>query len=549
VLAAFGIVLAVLLASYVGAEAWATRSVASHVTVLGEDLGGLPRADAKAALVRLASTVNSTPIEVGVAGYPATLMPSASGLTFDANATLDRLTGFTLNPSRLIDHLRGGGAVAPVVTVDKKALSDAVSAIASKLDRAEQSATITLDGAKVVVSGGQPGIAVKTDETVAALKGAWPSDTVVPPVATVTQPAVPRAAAEAFQATVNYNEFSDKITLTGPNGNVDLAPEDWAKFASVDVSDGTPRLVVDGEALAASLLKAHPGLNNAAHGPSVAFDSKHNLKVTEAQPGREINASSLGAHVIGAASRDDRTSVMPYTITAPAPLSNNVNVNVGDFTTKVSGFDTFLPWEPVRTKNLANAASKIKGTIIAPGGIFDLTKVISPIDSAHGYYPAGVINNGVHTLGMGGGLSQMATTSYNAAYFAGYDILDHRQHSVWFTRYPAGRESTIYSGQINMVFKNDTPYAAIMNSYIVGDRLHVDIWSTPYYRVETSATPHLNVRAPGVTVLHRPDCVPSRAGQAGFTITNYRKVFLGDKKVKDEAETWTYQPDNAIKCE
>jgi len=149
---------------------------------------------------------------------------------------------------------------------------------------------------------------------------------------------------------------------------------------------------------------------------------------------------------------------------------------------------------------------------------------------------------------MGGGLSQMATTSYNAAYFAGYEILAHRQHSVWFPRYPAGRESTIYSGQINMVFKNDTPYAAIVNSYIEGDRLHVDIWSTPYYRVETEATPHLNVRAPGVTNLTSPDCVASKAGQAGFTITNYRRVYLGDKQVKDEADTWTYQPDNAITC-
>ena len=536
-----------LLASYVGAEAWATRSVASNVTVLGENLGGLPRADAKTKLVRLASAANSTPIEVGVAGYSATLVPSASGLTFDANATLDRLTGFTLSPTRLVDHVRGGGATAPVVNVDKKALSDAVGRVASHLDQSAQSAAITIDGARVVVTGGQPGIVVKADETVAALSAAWPAETVVPSVATITQPAVEQKVAEAFQATVNFTEFAKDITLTGPNGNVDLAPEDWAKFASVDTSTGTPELVVDGEGLAASLIKAHPELNNAARASSVTFDSSHNLQVSQAQPGRELNASSLGAHVLGAASRDSRTSVLPYTITQPAPPPNNVNI--GDFTTKISGFDTFLPYEPIRTKNLQNAANIIAGTIVAPGATFDLTKVISPIDAAHGFVAAGVLVNGIHTLGMGGGLSQMATTSYNAAYFAGYTILDHRPHSVWFTRYPAGRESTIYTGQINMVFKNDTPYAAIMNSYIDGNRLHVDIWSTPYYRVETSATPHLNVRAPGVTVITRPDCVPSGAGQAGFTITNYRKVFLGDKKVKDEAYSWTYQPDNAIKCE
>ena len=539
--------LAVLLASYVGAEAWATRTVAPDVTVLGEDLGGMPRSDAKAALARLASTAYSTPIELDVAGYSATVVPSASGLVVDANATLDRLTGFTLNPKRLLDHLRGGGVEAPVVRVDRTALSDAVAVVAGTLDRKAESAQITLDGAEVMVTGGQPGIAVNTEETVAALSAAWPAKTVVPPVATVTQPAVSHEVAEAFRAEVNLNEFAQSITLTGPNGNAELAPEDWAKFATVDTSTGTPQLVVDGKRLGAALLATQPGLNNEPRGSSVSFDSSHNLVVDQGQPGRVIDTSSLSAHVLGAAGRATRTAVLPYTITAPAPPSENLNI--GDFTTKISSFDTFLPWEPIRTSNLRNAANKIAGTILPAGGTFDLTKVISPIDSEHGYVEAGVINNGVHTLGMGGGLSQMATTSYNAAYFAGYDIIAHRQHSVWFTRYPAGRESTIYSGQINMVFKNDTPYAAIVNSYIEGDRLHVDIWSTPYYRVETEATPHLNVRAPGVTTLTSPDCVPSRAGESGFTITNYRRVFLGDKQVKDEADTWTYQPDNAIVCQ
>ena len=187
--------------------------------------------------------------------------------------------------------------------------------------------------------------------------------------------------------------------------------------------------------------------------------------------------------------------------------------------------------------------------IVPPGGTFDLTEVLSPITIAGGYFPAGVITDGIHTEGVGGGLSQMATTVYNAAYFAGFDILEHREHSVYFTRYPAGREATIYTGQINMVFKNDTPYAAIMSAYVEDSRLYVDIWSTTYYRVETSASPRSNVRYPGTTVVAGPDCVPSKAGQPGFTITNYRKVYVEDTLVKDEQDRWTYRPDNAIECE
>ena len=538
--------LAVLLAAYGGAEAWATRTVAGDVTVLGERLGGMPRADAKVELVRLAESLNSTPITLSVANYSATMVPSASGLTVDAEATLDRLTGFTLDPKRLIDHIRGGGAVEPVVSIDERALSDAVKLAASTLDRKAQSAAITLDGAKVMVDGGQPGIVVDNKATEGVVTAAWPAVTSVAPVATVTPPAIERTVALAFEEQVNSREFGEDITLTGPNGDVVLSPEAWAKYAKVDTSTGAPMLVVDGERLAASLLETQPELNNAARGSSVFFDASHNLQVDEGQPGREIDVSGLGKRVLVAAETVTRSATMPYTITAVMPPAENVNI--GDFTTRISAFDTPLTNEKIRNKNLQHAAEKISGFILLPGATFDLTKVLSPITIADGYVEAGVLVNGIHTTGVGGGLSQMATTSYNAAYFAGFDLIKHRQHSVWFPRYPAGRESTIYEGQINMVFKNDTPYAAIMNAYIENNRLHVDIWSTPHYRVETEATPHMNVVAPGTTVITDPACEPSNAGQSGFSITNYRRVYLGDTLVKDEADKWTYKPDNAIEC-
>jgi len=547
VLAALGIVAALLLATYVGAEAWATRTVASGVTVLGEDLGDLSRADAGVALSRLADTVNSTPIDMGVEGYSVPMTPAGAGLAMDAVATLDRLTGFTLNPQRLLDHVRGGDAVEPAVQVDSGTLGTAVGRVATILDRDAESAAIALDGAEVTVDGGQPGIVVDEDATIEMVLDQWPQETHLTPVAQVTQPATTRIAAVAFQEDANSRLLAEDISLTGPNGDVVITPEEWAKFASVDTSGGIPELVVDGEGLSAALVEDNPALNNEARGSSAGFDASHNIQIDEGQPGREIDTSLLGERVLTAAAVATHTAELPYTITAVVPPAENLNIE--DFTTKISAFDTPLTYETIRTKNLQHAADKIAGVILTPGATFDLTEVLSPITIEDGYFSAGVINNGIHTTGVGGGLSQMATTSYNAAYFAGFELLDHRQHSVWFTRYPAGRESTIYSGQINMVFKNDTPYAAIMNSYIEDNRLHVDIWSTPYYRVETEATPHLNVTAPGTTVISSAECVPSRAGQSGFTITNYRRVYLDDELVKDEADTWTYKPDNAIECE
>ena len=157
--------------------------------------------------------------------------------------------------------------------------------------------------------------------------------------------------------------------------------------------------------------------------------------------------------------------------------------------------------------------------------------------------------NGVFTTGIGGGLSQMATTTYNAGYFAGYHDVTHRPHSVWFPRYPAGRESTIYSGQINVVFENTTPYAMIMNSYVENGYLNVDIWSTPYFTVKTKASPKTNVKQPTYGGIERKGlrAAGSRA-KPGFTITNTRWVYLGDKLEEKRSWTWTYKPDNGVRC-
>jgi vancomycin resistance protein YoaR len=221
-----------------------------------------------------------------------------------------------------------------------------------------------------------------------------------------------------------------------------------------------------------------------------------------------------------------------------------------DFLQVVESFDTPLTSDRIRTRNLIRGGEMLTGTVLLPGEEFNLWDTLSPISVENGYYSSGVLVNGIHTEGVGGGLSQMATTSYNAAYFAGYEILQFRPHSVWFERYPAGRESTIFRGSINVRFRNDTPYAAILSSYVENNRVHVDIWSTPHYKVETSSSGKRDIVQAGSREVSGPDCEESGTGQDGFTITNTRTVYFLDGTVAKPADpfTWTYRPDHAVIC-
>jgi len=535
-----------VLAAYTGAQAWAARTVAPDTTLMGLDLSGMSAGQARAAIQDLAHTVNTTPVVIQAADATAECDPHDAGLEMDANQTAARVVGFTLDPRRLVAHVRGGGVVEPVVTRDAAAANAAIGHAASSLDREVRNASVTLDGTRAVVADGHDGIAVDAPLTAAAVLTDWPHTTTFTAAGTVTPPAVTTLAARLFATSLNSYTFAAPVTMTGPTGSVTVTPEEIAELATVTVTNNSLVLVVDGATLAGRWQEARPELENAARNASLTFDSAHQLMVDEGAPARTLDGASLGAAVVAASLTAAHTGDIPF-LETPADVTAS-DIDTADFTTRISTFSTPLTAERIRTLNLRHGAEKVTGTILPAGGTFNLVDVLSPITIADGYYLAGVISNGIHTDGVGGGLSQMATTTYNAAYLAGYDIVEHRPHSVWFNRYPEGREATISAGSINMIFTNDTPYSAVMNAYVENNRLYVDIWSTPYYTVETQKSDRSRVVPAGVKVITDPRCVPSGAGNAGFTVTNYRQVYRGDDLVKDESYTWTYAPDSAVQC-
>lgn len=88
-----------------------------------------------------------------------------------------------------------------------------------------------------------------------------------------------------------------------------------------------------------------------------------------------------------------------------------------------------------------------------------------------------------------------------------------------------------------------------MQAWVSGGELHVAVWGTKHFTVKTSDSGKSKI-VPTTTVHSTdPECEHYPAGQAGFSITNYRKVYLDGKLVKDEAYPWTYKPDNEIVCD
>ena len=91
---------------------------------------------------------------------------------------------------------------------------------------------------------------------------------------------------------------------------------------------------------------------------------------------------------------------------------------------------------------------------------------------------------GVAGTAVGGGISQFATTLYNASYFAGMEDVAHTPHSYYISRYPAGREATVYEGAIDLQFKNTSDHPVRIDTSFGGGQITVRFMGVKK-RVET----------------------------------------------------------------
>jgi len=541
-----GVGVLVLGGLYTGAQWFFSDKVPSGTSVAGVDVGGLTRTAAQERLEAELGPRAAEPVTLAAGEASTTLDPATAGLTFDAAATAEELTAFSMSPARLWQHLFGGKDEAPVVTVDDAALDAQVETLRGSLEIAPVDGTVQfVDGAPTSTPAAD-GSALVADEVPGVITSSWL--VTEGPVELPTEPVEPAITQDETDAALAQAQkvVSAPVVVSVGGQSPELPPEALAAAASFPATDGVLSLTFDGAALVQAVVDRTNDLLTAADDAHFVF--RDGVPVIEGgAPGTTIDPEAIAAAVTTAASGDERTATVE--LVESDPEQSVAALEALGVKEKVAEFSTPVPNVPVRTANLRRGAEKVTGTLVKPGETFSLVDTLSPITIEGGYFAAGIVESGRHTEGVGGGLSQMATTTYNAAFFAGLEDVEHRPHSYWFDRYPAGREATIFVGSIDMKFKNDTPYGVLMQSWVGGGQLHVAIWSTKYYDVETSSSGKSNVVQPTTVTHSGADCAPTPAGSPGFSITNYRKVYLEGELVKDESYRWTYKPDNAVVCE
>ncbi len=542
-------VLVVLGGLYVGALwLWSDR-VPPGTTVAGVDIGGREAADAVAALNEGLAAAATQELTVAVGESTATLVPGDAGLTFDAQATVDSVTGFGLEPTRLWHQLFGGPAVTPISEVDRDALSTALESVGDQLSTPYVDGTVAFVDGEIAVTSPADGVALDVPAATDLLAADWLTRARPVELPTVAAPAVIGQAQLDQAVTALARPLSEApVTVAVGGQKAELPVEVLTAAASFVPKDDALVLQMDGAALVDAVLARTTDLLTPASDATFSFDAGAPT-VVPGTPGTTIDPEALATAVASAATAEDpagRTTEVQLVETDPEQSTEALQA-LG-IVEVVSEFSTPLTSEPRRTQNITNGASKVNGTLVLPGETFSLGDTLGPMDAEHGYVQAGAIVSGEHTDAWGGGLSQMSTTTYNAAFFAGFELLEHTAHSEWFQRYPEGRESTIFTPKIDLKWRNNTPYGALMQSWVEGGRVYVRVWSTKHFTVETTTSGRSNVRQPTTVYSQSPTCEAQRAGNPGFTVTVTRRVLLNGAEQANEHWTTTYKPQNAIVC-
>lgn len=220
---------------------------------------------------------------------------------------------------------------------------------------------------------------------------------------------------------------------------------------------------------------------------------------------------------------------------------------------KISEFTTPYDCCQNRVVNIQRAAAILDGTIIQPGERFSLNEALGERTTARGFVEAPQIEGKEIKPAVGGGVSQVATTVFNAAFFGGLELLEHTPHSFYFSRYPRGREATVSWRTPDLVFRNNWDAAILLSVGAGSNAITVRMYSSKLGRRVVSTTGEAtNVVTTKKIERFKPELEPGTRkviqpeGSPGFSINYTRKVYRNDDLISDRTFFWTYQPENAI---
>ncbi len=545
-----GVLAAVMLAAMAFAVDYAVGygKTAHGVRIAEFELGNLTDAQARHELSKL-SVVSHGRITLRTSSGTAKIDPAELGARFDVDATMERLKEQPKNPvTRLAGMLGIKRDVAPVVRIDRSSFDEALDDEKKTLEKAAVEGGVHFRGTEAVGDFPKKGMRVDRDKARVAVEDNWLAGG---PIDLAMEPFAPSVSHEVVQQTLDgdaQNVTASALTLDGRGDDLRVSPHDLGRLVSY-VPDGKGGLKPHVKSKEAKKVLGDRTAPTESEPVNATFEfSGGSPTVVPAQVGARVDWKKAAELIAETAPRDgERTGKLPYTLKRPEVTTKRahqlgVKEVVSEFTTgDFSG--------PSGT-NIRIVADTVDGAVVLPGETFSLNGYTGHRGTPQGYVDSGIIDHGRPAKAVGGGISQFATTLYNAAYFAGLEDVDHTEHNYYISRYPEAREATVFEGAIDLAFRNNTDYGVYIETLWSPSSVTVRMWSTKTRDVESVTGSRSNQTQPEKMTLPEGDnCVPSSGGP-GFTSSDTR--IISDHRTGAEISRHTrnveYDPQPVVNC-
>lgn len=499
------------------------------------NVGGMTPQQLDIELDRLSSYVEIAPVYIRTGDAAYQIDAERLGLTLDRDQIRAEVfsagrheSGLT-RPYSWVKRLFKPVVIHPDVRLDPAAAEAGLAAVSRTISIKPGKPTMTLRTGRLELEPGTPGSILDVERLMTDLSASLPDEPGQEIVVDAYTTAGPLVDIE-IQNLVDRLNVATQTPITLKHGlkSDDIASEFtvpsaiFRSWLSLDLDKEPPLVSINSKALF-DWVNEEAGVANAYINTRELTLKGDRLVAPETNAWQCCSGESA-QHVLDTVLSGSSTVEITMLTDDTDPLVRlGVKELVGEFTTE---------YEPGKDRviNIERMADIVRGAVIESGSTFSLNGYVGQRSERNGFVEAGVIYDGVFTTDVGGGVSQFATTLFNAAFFAGLDIPTYQAHSIYIERYPYGREATVSWPLVDLRIKNPTPYPVLLWTEYEEGSVTVKLFGTKVVEVTQG------------------DQEVEEQDQCTSVVTQRRKEYL-DGTVRVDKFRALYQPREGIGCD
>jgi len=495
-------------------------------SIAGVDVGGMTESEAVTALQEGLADSTGDSIPFTVDGAQGSVQPAKAGFSVDYVLSVQQAGAErSWDPAWLWDWFTGGDDLEAVVSLDQDKMNAFLDGVVADRGQEAVDGTVRFSRGRVVETAAVNGVELDRMASQAALEDAYLGDgTADLPLSTI----IPDISDEDVKTAVDdfaNPAVSGQVTLAFGDATVELAPEKFTRALVLRPVDGALEPAVKAKRLKKILRNQVP--ENGAPVDATVELVNGRPRVVPGKPGVGYDPQDVVGGLLDVVTKPVGQRRLKVKATVERPSFTTQDARALQITEQVSTFTTYYPYANYRNVNIGRAAELIDGTVLKPGDTFSLNGIVGERTVANGFTTGYVISDGIIVSDLGGGVSQIATTTFNAMFFAGLEDVEHKPHSFYIDRYPVGREATVAWGSVDLRFKNDTPYGVLVSAKVTPSTVSssgvvtVSMYSTKYWDISTKTGNRYNFTAPEVRRIDTVSCHAAE-GYGGFDIDVWR---------------------------